>query len=446
MPWHRLCAAALVSAFFLFPPVPLVRAATTYTMEEAVRQALESNPGVESSRQSVDAAESARKAARSGFGPSVASSYSYTRYNADRPARHERNAYTWGMTASQPLFTGFNLLNSYQKAALQKDNQALSLDNTRLTLVGQVQSQFLAYLRAQENIRSTERSLDRARAQLALAKASFNVGVRPRLDVLQAELDVTRTEATLIQSENARDIYRAQLNTLLNLPVDAPVDYVGDLDTNVSLDLSLETCLELAFRQRPDLRMAQKSVEIAEKDLGITRSSFYPQLAAALNWNTTGSKFDAAGSKYSPTEYSEWQIGLTAQWTLFNSGKRWFNSKQATSQIAALEAQLQAAFNNSAYEVKSALLSVQDAKRMIAVAERSVASAQESYNDAKMRYELQLGTNLDLLTAQSDLATAELSLISAKTDYLTALSRLYVAIGEIHPGLTRQGAPAIQTP
>ena len=78
------------------------------------------------------------------------------------------------------------------------------------------------------------------------------------------------------------------------------------------------------------------------------------------------------------------------------------------------------------------------------MAERSVASAQESYNDAKMRYELQLGTNLDLLTAQSDLATAELSLISAKTDYLTALSRLYVALGEIHPGLDRQGEPAVR--
>lgn len=439
MVWYRLCAAALAGALL----APLPARAATYTMDEAVRQALESNPGVESSRQSVDAAESGRKAARSSFGPSVSSTYSYTRYNEDRPSRHEHNAYAWSVGASQPLFTGFNLLNTYQKAALQKDNQVLQLDNTRLNIVAQVQAQFLAYLKAQENIRSTERSLERARAQLALARASYNVGARPRLDVLQAELDVTRTEATLIQNENARDIYRAQLNTLLNLPVDAPTDYVGDLQT-VPFDLGLEECLELAFRQRPDLLMAQKSVEIAEKDLGITRSSFYPKLSAALNWSASGSRADAAGSRYSPTGYSEWQAGLTATWDLFTSGKRWFNTKQAASQIAALEAQLQAAFNDSAYEVKSYLLNAQDAKRMIAVAERSVASAQESYNDAKMRYELQLGTNLDLLTAQSDLATAELSLISAKTDYLTALSRLYVAIGEIHPGLDRQGEPAVR--
>ena len=137
-------------------------------------------------------------------------------------------------------------------------------------------------------------------------------------------------------------------------------------------------------------------------------------------------------------------MGLTATWDLFHIGEALVQHQAGHIPIAALEAQLQAAFNDSAYEVKSYLLNAQDAKRMIAVAERSVASAQESYNDAKMRYELQLGTNLDLLTAQSDLATAELSLISAKTDYLTALSRLYVAIGEIHPGLDRQGEPAVR--
>lgn len=446
MPAAESAAPLPVSAGAVLPPEnldadPRARMHTTrgaasvsYTMEEAVRLALEANPGVESERRSLDAAESARKAARGNFGPTVSSSYSYTRYDKERLARNERNAYTWGVTASQPLFAGFRLLYSYQKAALQRDSRALQLENTRLGIAGQVQAQFLAYLTARENIRSTQRSLERARAQLALARAAYDVGVRPHLDVLQAELDVSRTEATLIRGENNLEICRAQLNTLLNLPVDAPVEYVGDLDP-VPFGLGLEQCLEQAFRQRPDLRMARKAVEMAEKDGGISRSAFYPQLDASLNWNTTGRDARAAGNKFSSTDYSQWQVGVTARWTLFDSGARWYGTRQAKSQIAALEAQMQAAFNSSAYEVKSCLLNAQDARRMIAVAERSVVSARESYDDARMRYDLQLGTNLDLLTAQSDLASAELALISARSDYLTALSRLYVAMGEIRPDL-----------
>lgn len=139
--------------------------------------------------------------------------------------------------------------------------------------------------------------------------------------------------------------------------------------------------------------------------------------------------------KYTGSDYNQWQAGLTASWSIFDSGRDYHATGKENANIAALEAQLRSCFNDSAYEIKSCLSSVQDTLRMIDVARRSVASAKESYNDAKMRYELQLGTNLDLLTAQSDLAEAELSLISAQTDYLTALSALYVAMGEINPSL-----------
>jgi outer membrane protein len=209
----------LALAGFLLLPAPVwtqSACAATYTMDEAVRQALTANPSLEAAQQGVEAAEYGLKAARSGFGPTVGSSYSYTRYNDQRASvmtlplpggpvsvpmgGREYNAYTLGVSAIQPLFTGFNLLNAYQKAALQRDNQELQLKNAQLSITGQVQAQFLNYLKAQENVRSTERSQARAREQMNLAQAAYDVGLRPRLDVLQAELDMTRTEAALIQS------------------------------------------------------------------------------------------------------------------------------------------------------------------------------------------------------------------------------------------------------
>jgi outer membrane protein len=220
----------------------------------------------------------------------------------------------------------------------------------------------------------------------------------------------------------------------LNLPVEAQVDYMGDLDM-IPFERGLEDCLDAAFRQRPNLLMAQKSVDIARKDLGMARSTFYPQVNASLAWGSTGNDWRAAGGRFNSKGYSQWQFGVTAQWALFTSGKRLFVMGQANSQIAAMEAQKQAAESMAAFEIKASLLGAQDAKRMIPVAERAVDSAQESYSNAKMRYELQLGTNLDLLTAQSNLAGAELTLISAKAEYLTALSKLYVAMGDMRPDL-----------
>lgn len=429
--WRSVCCAALACILFL---PPSVKAGESYSMESAVERALQKNPDVESARFTVQAAESARKAARSDFGPTLDASYSYSRYSKDRPSRYEPNVTTMTLQASQPLFTGFNLLNSYQKAVLEEERQALQLESQRLTVTADVQEAFVSYLKAEASISSTHRSLERARAQLDMAKTAWNIGLRPRLDVLQAETDLAKTEALLIKYENDRNVWLTRLNTLLDLPPDAAVEYKGDLDLT-PFRRTLEACLRQALEHRPDLLMARKSVEMAFKDLGIAKSLFWPQVSAIVGWSTTGSHLDAAGSKYTQKDYSYGEIGLSINWTLFSSGKRVYLTQQARRQISALEAAVRSSVNNCAYAVRSSLLSTQDAYRSVKVSQRAVVSARESYADAKMRYEIQSGSYLDLLTAQSALSDAELAEISSRADCLIALSQLYETMGELHPDL-----------
>ena len=429
--WRSVCCAALACILFL---PPSVKAGESYSMESAVERALRKNPDVESARFTLQAAESARKAARSDFGPSLDVNYSYSRYSKDRPSRYEPNVTTMTVQASQPLFTGFNLLNAYQKAALEEERQKLQLQAQRLTVVADVQEAFISYLKAEASISSTRRSLERAQAQLNMAKTAWNIGLRPRLDVLQAETDLAQTEALLIKYENDRNGWLTRLNTLLDLPPDAPVDYRGDLELT-PFKRTLEACLRQALECRPDLLMARKSVEMAFKDLGMTKSLFWPQVSAIVGWSTTGSHLDAAGSRYTKKDYSYGEIGLSVNWTLFSSGKRFYLTQQAQRQISALEAAVRSSINNCAYAVRSSLLSTQDAYRSVKVSQRAVISARESYADAKMRYELQSGSYLDLLTAQSALSDAELAEISSRADCLIALSQLYETMGELHPDL-----------
>jgi len=86
--------------------------------------------------------------------------------------------------------------------------------------------------------------------------------------------------------------------------------------------------------------------------------------------------------------------------------------------------------------------SVQEARKRIAVAQNSVAQATEAYNVALARYHEHVGTNFDVLDASANLTSAQSSLTGAKADYLTALSQIYVAMGEYHPDLLREGGAA----
>ena len=411
--------------------------AGTFTMAEAVERALRDNNRIAASQSGIMAAESGVKAARGAFGPAVGTSYSYDwsqKPGMTSGVRRSHNDYSWNAGVTQNLFNGFKDLNTWQRAALEADRQRESLRSTRLDVAYQVQSSYLQYLTAVENIRSASDSLDRLRSQLEMTRAFFNEGLRPRLDVLQAEVDVSRAESILIQAENNRVTQQARLNSLLGLGVIEDTTYTGALDP-VPFDRTLETFLESAYRQRPDLRMAALSVDIAGKDRAVVQSEYYPQLSAGVTWSTEGDTLPASGGKALDTRYSQWTAGLVASWTLFSWGTTYHADVRARHLQSQLRAEERDLREEAGYEVKSRLLNARNAEKRIAVAVKAVEQATEAYHVAVARYQSQLGTNIDVLDAQSKLTTEEANLTAAKADYLTALASLYTGMGEIHPDL-----------
>lgn len=410
-------------------------------MAAAVARALERNPSLGAQEAQSRASEEGRKSARGAFGPKLGMSYSaikQERKASPRSARPpELGAYSWGVEISQPVFQGFRLLNSYQKAALQADSDKAALRRAELAMTEQVQTEFLKYLRAEENVRSERDSLARLRDQLRITKAFYEVGLRPRLDVLQAEVNVSEAENILIQAENTRDTAQARLNTLLGFAATAPARYVGRLG-HVPFRRSLEQCLEAAYRQRPDLLIAARAVEMAAKDRRMVQSDYYPQIEAYYNINQTGNTPDLQRRGDGGSRSATWEIGARAVWNVFQWGVTYYADQQAGWVVTRLRHEEEDLRLNVGYDIKSRLLAVHEAEKRIAVAEKGVAQAREAYDAALARYQEQVGTNFDVLDASANLTRAQASLTGARADYLTALAQIYVAMGEYHPDLERR--------
>jgi outer membrane protein len=202
--------------------------------------------------------------------------------------------------------------------------------------------------------------------------------------------------------------------------------------------LSLEQCLEDAYGKRPDLAMARKAVEVAQKDVTIAYSGLYPQVGADFDWYHSGSKPYVQGSGLSRTEYSYWQGEVSASWNVFDWGETRSAGRQAEETVRQLVADESDSRLEAGYEVKSRHLKIAEAAERISVARKSLESAREGYRMAVARYQAQVGTNTDVLDAQARLTRAEAGLTEAMADYQIALSRLYVSIGQKNPALATQ--------
>ena len=192
----------------------------------------------------------------------------------------------------------------------------------------QVQTAFLEYLKAGENTRSMRDSLTRLREQLRIAQAYFEVGLSPRLDVLQAEVDVSEAESLLIEAENTQATALARLNTLLGFDATAVNTYTGTLK-EVGFRYTLEQCLELAYRQRPDLYVAQKAVEIARKSQKEVQSDYYPQIEGYYSMTQSGNTPGMQRSGENGSHVTNWEVGAQATWNVFEWGTTYYADKQA---------------------------------------------------------------------------------------------------------------------
>ena len=413
----------------------------TYDLGAAVLRALEANPKMTAARAGHDAAESGRKSARGAFLPSLSTTYGYTRYDHDYPKKsaptREQDYFAWTFNVHQDLFTGFNLLSTYQKAKLTKEKAAASVDSAELSLILNVQTNYLELLKARETARSAQDSVARLESQLKVTQAFYDVGLKPRLDVLQAEVDLATAKDSLLQAQNGVDTQIARLNTLLALPLNAPAEYMGKLGY-LPFSLALDTCLERAYRNRPDMIIAAKSVEIADKNAAIARSSFFPQIGADFDWSKTGDHPNVDGSPLNPTEYSSWTASVSASMELFNWGETYYSLKQQKDTLRQVQAEADDLRQEVSYEVKARYLKISEAAERIKVARKALEAGKEGYRMAVARYQAQVGTNTDVLDAQARLSYAEASMTQALADYQTSLANLYVAIGEKNTALLTQ--------
>ncbi|MFW5499304.1 MULTISPECIES: TolC family protein [unclassified Maridesulfovibrio] len=416
-----------------------VGAEVKLTLEECVKLGLKQNPSIIAARKDLLAAESDVKRQRGAFGGPVTAKYGYTHFDdtprsGDTPAGYQ-DKWAFSINVSQPVFKGFELLSKYQKTKLQRASTEASLYNAELTLISNIQTSFLTLLQGRMEVKSKQDSVARLQSQLDVIQAFYQVGLRPRVDVLQAEVELANAEQDLLIAKNSVDSRAARLNTLLNLPIEKKVDYSGEL-TYLPFSMTLDQCIEKADKGRPDLKIARKAVEISEEDVTIAESGFYPDITADFNYSSDGDDPSVSTNKYNYRNRPDsWNVGANLNWEVFSWGQTYYDTKRAEDNVKKIKAEFDNTRLEASYEIKDQLLRLKAAADRIGVGRKSVEAGREGYRMAMARYQAQVSTNNEVLNAQSRLSDSEAQLIQALSDYQVALAKLYVAMGDMNPSL-----------
>ena len=403
------------------------------TLEESIQLALERNLEVRVAKEEIQFARQGKNRARTGFLPKLTAQYAYRRLSENSTTvggvstpNADQDQYRFTGTVAQPLFTGFETLSNYQLAKLGLDVAQIQLQRTRLDLILAVKESYFEILRAEKISQVAEQSVRQLQEGVRVAQNFVQVGMRPKVDVLDAETRLGEAELQLIVANNDTGVAKARFNTVLRQPIDTPVAVV-DVLTTKSYERSYESSQQIALQHRPELLEANKNVAIAEKEVTLVKSDYYPDVTLSANYYRRGDDPTVDGSDFVDRE--NWDIVAGATWTFFEWGKTRYATNQQRARLRQAKESLEQIKDGILLEVKTAFLSVQAAERGIRVAAKSVESAEENFRISQERYKEQVATATEILDAQTRLTQARTNYTNALVVFNLARAALVRAMG-----------------
>jgi outer membrane protein len=197
---------------------------------------------------------------------------------------------------------------------------------------------------------------------------------------------------------------------------------------------TLPELINLAEQNNPDTRVAWENAKARAADLGISKSTLYPTMAAVAIAQSTRDNLFFAPQYYRQT-IETFSPALEVDYIVFDFGRR-------LQEIAVSRANLLGAnllFNDThrkiIFQVMAAYYHVLDTKGQEDVAEANLRNAQTDQEAAEARLQLGLATLPDVLEARSAAAQADYDLQAAIGASEIAHGDLATALGvsPVHP-------------
>jgi outer membrane protein len=409
--------------------VPSAPVPDQLSLRGAESLALKNNPRISAARLNALAQHQVTRETRSNLWPTANADLTAVDAHTDsritagalnNPIIYERAAY--GATVSQ-LITDFghttNLVASAHLREKAEDQTALATQQDILLAIDQAfygVLQARAVLRvAQETVKSRQLLSDQV---TALTKSKL----KSDLDLSFANVNLAQAKLLELDADNNAKSALATLSALLAVPLQDSAVLVEHEEEVKSPPANLDMLVADALRQRPEILAQEFQTQSEQKLHQADRDQFYPTISALGAVGEAPIRNDHLSSWYGA-------IGVNVQIPVFNGFLYPAKSRESELRARAANENLIDLKNRIARDVRTSWLNATTAYSRLSVTQQLLDQSNLALNLAQTRYNLGLGSIVELSQAQLQQTQAEISNAQAGYDYRLALAILKYQTG-----------------
>lgn len=334
------------------------------------------------------------------------------------------------LSGTMDIFSGMKRVYALQRSKIDLLAEEENIQSLRYDVRKKVSAAFLAALCAESDLKSALQTKVLLEKQFERISVLVQTGRVTESDFMQAKALLFAAESDVATAEGAVETTKMELCQLLEISDYTTFSIEEDSDVELKEEPLIRT--ERSVTSRPEYQAAGLDIEVARKNLAITRSAFYPSLSLSAGY---GSSYSTARQKsiqnpdgtfrYEAYPFMEQYLDNRSSYVSLSLNIPIFNAMSTRNavrrqKIAVRDAEyaLQQTEKELNREYMQAGIDCRTAYKKYLAAQEQLRFAEESERQVRERYELGASDFNAWNTAATELAKARYDLSEAKYTYI----------------------------
>lgn len=413
------------------------------TLDKAIEIALADNPTIKVADKDIEIKKIADKEAWMNLLPTLDGSLSLQHsikvaaIRTKMPGSDQVVEFKMGMDGSTTAVGGVTLALPvfapaiYKNIQMTKDDILLAQEaarGSRLDLIRQVQKAYYNVLMAMDSYEVVKKSYDLAAENYRLIDARYQVGKASEYEQLSASVQMRSMNSTMVSTETGVKLAKLQLAVLMGISGEVNLNVLDNLrsyESSMKVEDPYSAMLELD--NNSSLRQLDYSQKLVQRSIGILKTNFMPTIGLQLTGqyqSMSNDNWNLFKYHYSPSM----TLAVAVQVPLFKASN-FTKLKTARLQLQELQDNRENVVNQLRMAVQSYRSSMNSTLDQIESNRLAVTQAQKALEIMMKRYEVGMGTVLELNQTETALTQAELTYTQSLFDYLSSKADLDYTLG-----------------
>jgi len=403
----------------------------TLTLNESLRNAIETNPKIRIALAQTTAVQSNRLGVFSGFLPQVdantAAGYQSIENNSTRQdgrgnyetSRRRENS----LTLTQPIFSGFETIRSLDKMDAKIDVtkwRALQLTNELAMDVVTAHTDVLKYDEV-TNVIQEQKKFHQKILDSVQRRATGGAGSSSDVAVVSAR--IARLETTL--ARNIEDSLSAA-SVYERLVGERPRDLKRpDRVNDNALPKTVDEALDRAVKGSPALRSEDSEIAAATADVDVPRSRYLPRIGLELE----GSRDSFADAERGDKDSFKAMVRM--RWNIYRGGADRAAELEALSRVQEARGRKDLSLIELKEQVRKIFSRLEQAKTRVSALKESVSFSKRARENIAQQFEVGQKSLIEVLDAANEEFVSEIDLVSNEYGLIVIQHQLLWIVGDI---------------